>query len=252
MVAQVRIVPDDSSKPTLTLAASVDPSQPRNNILNDSALSKKSDCNENYFVGSVILGRNNECKIQDSRVSRKHAKVMSYHVTSEDDEEKLEVKLEVVGKHPCWVNDVMIKPGGIKILKHGDKLSLLPGVVSYCIQHQVPKISLTEDDSVKNKFNHISDDVSQEPPTKIARRSPARTPEKDEIVKKKMEAVPETNNVASGSSPGKFDKKKCSSLMDYFKKSPQKNKQTSNGTSAEKEQSTDNSLNKSEWNIFSI
>lgn len=236
----VRIVPDDSSKPTLNLVPSEGPSLIQNSGDQDVTPPNNSISQEKNFVGCLILGRNDECKIQDSRVSRKHAKITSSYLAPESSEQKFEVKLEVVGKHPCWINDVMLKAGGIRILKYGDKINLLPGAVSYSIQHNEHEVKQTKDGSSKTKFNHNSDGIPPEPPKKVAKVTRLRTPER-EIIEQKSESV---HSAVSGSSPGKFDKKKCSSLMDYFKKSPRKTMQTASGTSDGKGQSTISSCNK--------
>ena len=135
----------------------------------------------------------------------------------------------------------MLKGGAVRLLRNGDKLSLLPGsAFTYRIHYKVaerPKICTETHDDI----DETPVEVLTEPPKKVARLSlPVESPEKQVKVLENEVATERTSNDVIGLNR-KFDKKKCSSLMDYFKKSPPKASKSSGDRSMEKKQSAGSS-----------
>ena len=185
----------------------------------------KSDETVSNPSSEFVIGRNRECEIKDTRISRQHAKIELRPSNSSANCHGLH--FVNVGKHPCLVRDEVVKPDQAVSLCQGDKIGLLPDEFIYEVHLTVNFGTEEEVQTVKPETKIQSPVSSSKNSLSLKTEAATKFKAKEASMKiKNMSTTSPTAPVDSAENCGKFRKRDCTSLNDYFKSSPIKIRST--------------------------
>ena len=167
-----------------------------------------------------VIGRNRECEIKDTRISRQHAKIELRPSNSSANCHGLH--FVNVGRHPCLVRDEAVKPNQAVSLCPGDKIGLLPDEFIYEIHFTVNFGTEEEVQTVKPETKLQSPVSSSKNSLSLKSEAATEFKAKEASMKINNMTTSPTVQVHTSENCGKFRKRDCTSLNDYFKSSPTK------------------------------